>query len=792
MADNNPFDVTVLNEVRPTYVGPPVEDISQARQYLTKTGRENQEAKILLEGAFADTINSLSEDPDGINLVKQHADDFTTATKDMINRGDYAYMGPAIRNMAAKFAGDNRIKNRQTRLAEWQGKRDAMLENDNIDEDAKQLFSKQQYSFNGNDDLGTSSPTKFFTPFKRVDVNKELLDTFKQFIPSGSSVTGYKIVNDRDGSKYAIMTESGTIYVSADEIKQAFKGTINNNPALRNYLFQTAAIGKNYDNVDGAVTAIEDAVQNPELYDNVISKASNDLAEALAYRRSDVKTTLQNIALQRDTDTNGPINPNTVYGAGINVETKHPSVDEVKTAITTSKSQLAGLFGDDPGINVTPEESDYFNQLVSSNNGDAIREFAKQKGISPTKLHEYVSKSQALQLDQSLATSKLDNASKAAMYDDKGRPKYSLIGNVANDDNVQALSDMGFDYKNNSGTFDIDKVMSNNDDIEAGYWQISKDIAAMTANQNQRPTPEMERRKDTLARAMNYVTNIRKKYSKEYDRYNNELNSIVEAKNTAHDEIKGDRILGYSVKARKGDYQALEQIFGSIATLKSLKVHDSTNNRLEPDYFDNLDDIKIDNILISPTKAGDTGSSSWVIPYTATDKKGKKIHDELRIPIESDKGGVEQQIFTDIVKNSPYYRAGRLVDKVILNNIEGEYNIPGYNGFNMTRDARNGKITYSTPSYKSTTRDDFTKALSMKMVGKELEYMIGPDAGKVVSVFDNIKPSDYANDQEYTRALGEQIYDELNKGSFDMNAISDDEAGALISQIISSVLNARR
>ena len=797
---DNPFDITVLNEVRPTYVGPPVEDIAAAREYLTKTGRENQEAKILLEGAFSDTVNALSEDPEGVNLVKQHANDFVNSTRDMISRGDYAYLGPTIRGMAAKFAGDYRIKNRKTRLAEFQGKRDAMLENDNIDEDAKQVFAKQPYKFNGNDELGTSSPTKFFSPYERVDVNGELLKAAKQLLPDGTPITGIRFAGDGTDTAYAILTNGQRLTLSKGDLMQAFRGVVNNNPALKNYIFQSAAIGEHYNDAEATINAIENAVQNPDLYQEVINKASDDLATALAYNNTDIRTTLQNISLQgSNSSSSGIATPNTIYGAGVNTPTINPSEDELNKSITNTDTQLNNLF-DQPGLAVGTDATKTFNDAVANNDGETVRNFAAANGISPSKLHEYISTSQALQFDKALSQAKLDNARNAAMYDENGKPKFGLLSNVGNDKDVQALADMGYNYQSTTGNsnFDIDKVMSTLDQVDANYKRINETIARKRVDRLP-ILPGEEEAYSKASRAKTYANNIRSRYKKEYRRYNKEFNDILEAKNKAHDEITTDKILGYDIKSNTATYKQLERIFTSPASLRDMKVFDASNERIDPSFFDdkNIKKLSIDNITLSPTKAGDTGSSSWVIPYEITQygknsADGPIIRGKFRIPVESDKGGVEQEIFTNLVKNNPYYKAGKMVDEVMLNNIEGKFNIPGNEDFSINRDARSGKVTYSSPQYPNDTRDAFTKRLANRIVGKELEFIIGDTTPSVISAFDSIKSKDYNNEQEYIDALKNKIYDELDKGSFDLNALDNNEASALISQIISSLLNARR
>ena len=69
---NNPFNNLVFNEVRPTYVGPPVEEIANTREYLTELGRVNRDAYTLLDSTYANMQSDIGPDPTGAAMIDEH------------------------------------------------------------------------------------------------------------------------------------------------------------------------------------------------------------------------------------------------------------------------------------------------------------------------------------------------------------------------------------------------------------------------------------------------------------------------------------------------------------------------------------------------------------------------------------------------------------------------------------------------------------------------------------------------------------------------------------------------
>lgn len=336
------FNNLAFNEVRPTYVGPPVEEIAATREHLTATSRANQDANTLMNQLFADTMSQIGPDETGAAIIDEHRQKLKSTISDKIARGDYAYMGNDIRQSAMGFAGDFRIANRKRAFAEWSGKREAIMNDPAIAEDHKKLLVNQiqPYKYTGDDETGMFKSTDIRTPYKKVDIPALFLTGFKSLAPSGFQ-TGTSYFYDENGQKTFNVTEAkepflyhtvnGKEEIDFDRTHKLMQEVIKNDPDALRFVSQDYVVknGAGLSDPTKAFDYIDAIVNDPNQSGAIIAEMSRKTAEALAWKKTVNSGKAEYINLGGGQDY---INPNAVPGGEDIIGTQ---TEEVDTGLTS-------------------------------------------------------------------------------------------------------------------------------------------------------------------------------------------------------------------------------------------------------------------------------------------------------------------------------------------------------------------------------------------------------------------------------------------------------------------------
>lgn len=807
MATNNPFNTTILNEVRPTYIGPPLESINLAREHLTKTFDDNATARGLLDQAFANTIAEVNEDPEAVNMIIEHKNNFERDLGTILDDKNMAYAGNTIQNYVNKFTGDARIAGRRKNVAEFNGYRDAIRNNKNISNSTKRAFLENIKYANlaeADDNNFLYSLKEFTMPYERVDINEELLKAARvklQFpdMTSWSDVTfidvnGKPVTNILDGDVAFIRKSDGTTKsVTSPDLKSIFDSVINNNDAARGYLLQEAVVGDYYrDNSLNPVERLDEIYNNPDLMKKIINNATSHLANALEYNQTildnDVRQINTNLASRTSSETTiNPRNPLSIYSGAINTNTLDKTEEDIRNTISTTDGDLKNIFNQ-PGLSVADDDVIEFNKAVANNDRQGIEAFNEKYHIDPESLLDFMNTSRRLQAKRQIANTKIENARNKILFSERtdSNGNKQVIENYPSITSGIDINDDRFNLGWSYGRRNAFDVLT-----EAGIVMKDKDNMNLPGEEMLRLADKAEEAytqyldptgapNNELKAAADKIRNV---YNKEYKKYKSELDKIIESENFAHDEIITDEILGYGIKGEDNKKQ-LTTVFSSLDRLKNFEVYNSEGKPISPVFFNpnKLQNLEVQNVYVSPTRTGTNDSPTWVVDYTYEDANKNPSTLSLRIPMDEG-SGVEQKIYKDAMNNNKYNQAIELVNQVLLNNAEGTTTIPFVNGFDVIKDTKTGKTSYKTPTYEHTSRDNFTKELSDELLSKDLDFDLGvPGTGKaLLEAWDNSKD---------VEELKLNIYNTLDV-IYNLESMNEDNAANLIQGIINKISNAR-
>lgn len=725
MASNNPFDTSIFNEVRPTYIGPPVEELGQAKEYLTNTIKENRMAANLLDEGFANSIANMQGDDEGVAMILEHKNRFAKSLEEVTNERNLAYAGNVIQKNVNSFVGDYRIKGRQKLVDEYKGQVDAVLKNDKIPVRTRQAMAenyKMDKYATRDDKFGIYELKELPLPFERIDINDELLKIAKAQLPYPDGVgTAYAQFIDVNGNYSSSYDPNGSFVMMANgkevserkdasKLQGAFEAAIKNNDAMLGYLIQESVVGDYYnDKSKNPVDRMQELYTNPELRDKVALEASSKLAENLAYNRSIKDADITSLSLyDRSTKTgNTPDAVGTQYSAAGNSYARNSTRDEVDNTISTSGTALSGVLG---VPNATAEENTVFNQAVANNDYQAAMKIGA-KYMTPEDVESTISLSKELQLQQDIATQKLNNAQSIAA-------ERTGINEIINNPLFNELSKDGYDYTAAPGNTEFDKKVNTLSEINDRYNYLLNTKGGTDIGDN----PWVYDYNKTLAEKVKldkYVP-LFDNFNRKYKNYNRETNKIIEQKADVIDEIS------HTIPQESKLFALLEENF-NLPALMDMPVYDAKDANKEID-LSNYGEIKINSVNLSPIKAGGTGSASWLIRATGTTKEKdskKETHPiNIRVAVESGEGGLQPEMYNEIISD-PTYQASKMLTEITTSNIPGEVDVPGHKGFKVA----NGKDFYLPNGKRANSSTQFIDALGRDIVTKRIEALSYDNSG---------------------------------------------------------------
>ena len=353
---NNPFNNLVFNEVRPTYVGPPVEEIANTREYLTELGRVNRDAYTLLDSTYANMQSDIGPDPTGAAMIDEHRAKLKNNISDMLERKDYAYMGPELSEAARRFAGDPRLINRKKAYAKWKEDYDNIYSNANIPERFKKSYVGD-YQYRGDDESGTLQYSNVYTPPESVDMEKIYLPALNQAVADATGSEDYYFL-DAQGNRTKDITQAATPgvyyvgdqkkYLSKTRIKDILAGSLEANPEAESFLVHDYV--SRSEEYQDATPEERQQIVNTILADKDFVR---DLADIEMDRLSSGYAYLQKSHTERfdyisglikddsnDTSIDSSIGENVTFATSNNLENKQSVADEKKKI----KDSTEGLY----------------------------------------------------------------------------------------------------------------------------------------------------------------------------------------------------------------------------------------------------------------------------------------------------------------------------------------------------------------------------------------------------------------------------------------------------------------
>lgn len=698
MADNK-FNISVFDEVRPTYVGPPIEDMRLARETLTHQYDVNEAESNMLTDLFSDTITRLGEDPDGIRFVEEHIGNFKNTINNITEKRGFAYASNDIRKAATKFAGDYRIKNRIASAASWDGQKEAMSTNEKINYRTKLAMLKSDsnsYKFDGDDETGVWNKPSFWMPVEDVDVNAKLMDILKGVIgdvEAGASIKFYdqngKEVLDPSQSIYNVAVEgkSSVELVEPIRLNELFKSAINNDPTLRDFIFQENAVNQYFNNGADAVGLLRDAASDPDKYAALIDKAANGLANGFSYRRAAYDKNIVNVGLfdtSSGSDTGiGATEDFSAYTSGKNTPTlltDRESLNQQKNIIDdTLKSNIKYAVNPDTNSR-TPILEDGYADIRSALLSDDPAEVArinKDYGIDYDVLYSTRAALKDASIKSTFAVSKERNikneVNKNGVYD--------VLLEEPKDESINYFKSLGYDYSKYEGSTPYHKVVNMLKDVSDKERRATmQGVGSFSTN-----APMVkEFTNSTLANNYNSLTSKYSTSNNKYRNYNKEFEALLTSENKPTDGVISTQLPIFNYKTDSKNREVKDKIENSFKNnefMRGVRKFTSDNKEITDDVIkdgkksftlswliDNADDITLNSSNVAITGA----PRSYAVTYKV-DKRGDEDAKSytIYVPFGKEAGGISSELITQLTSNNYEYRADDILNEYLYSNIPG-------------------------------------------------------------------------------------------------------------------------
>jgi hypothetical protein len=398
------------NTVLPLPERKPVEEMDKLLTDLNTTSTVNKNLYNTQLSAF----NIQTPDPEAQAIINKKRDEFIGAANDMVQRGDYAYMGKFLQDEANKYIQDRYIQLAGTDAKEFESQLDVIRDNQKLNPlHATTLINdvKNNYKFNYDTETGVYRKANVFKPYEDPDINKQLVSLSNTLKANASSSTGIKYVNSQgeevsemsDAAKNLIVKNTdGREYVDAPRLKTFMQRVLKNDSAMLGYLVQDYVV-KNKDQFAGQNLSkiIEDTIQgkNPAIIEEVLTSTTTDLANTLAYNQSIKVKDLDNININEQEKSNGVSSQ--IYSSNITGNVKNINNDSESLAQAAKDTENAlipqlrqSIFASSPkgnipkGDGVVTKEA-WSNDILAANeefkngNNKAVYDLASQYKLSP-------------------------------------------------------------------------------------------------------------------------------------------------------------------------------------------------------------------------------------------------------------------------------------------------------------------------------------------------------------------------------------------------------------------------
>lgn len=713
------FNNLAFNEVRPTYVGPPVEEIAATREHLTATSRANQDANTLMNQLFADTMSQIGPDETGAAIIDEHRQKLKSAISDKIARGDYAYMGNDIRQSAMGFAGDFRIANRKRAFAEWSGKREAIMNDPAIAEDHKKLLVNQiqPYKYTGDDETGMFKSTDIRTPYKKVDIPALFLTGFKSLAPSGFQ-TGTSYFYDENGQKTFNVTEAkepflyhtvnGKEEIDFDRTHKLMQEVIKNDPDALRFVSQDYVVknGAGLSDPTKAFDYIDAIVNDPNQSGAIIAEMSRRTAEALAWKKTVNSGKAEYINLGGGQDY---INPNAVPGGEDIIGTQ---TEEVDTGLTSravidekkaqSRQQVADVLqrvataantANGTTRPFTELEIEGMTNIALNGNSSQFKQALASKGIEMTddkavetfnSIRQNAVNTQMLEIKKQKTIDELA-VTNPAVYNHiyvKDPEQNKALVNLAKKLGYESLDEV-------PGQYPIDKAKNLvvNNDLFTPYGIMPSTVGAISTGHKLKPQYKEE---------VEILTELLGVTNRKYRKINASVDEILkEAATPVSSTVTSVNVPLKDFDKEKGYYsRALANNIANHAKLYTLDLVDaSTNEKITPKELDKMlgkEGTSFNSKLSVPTASmtittnpAKDGEFIITVPLVIESQiDGKASTNTTYVKIPMNQNNITTGTF-EVLKNHPLMQAMSEYYNIAKYNVS-DFQLPGYDGIRFS------------------------------------------------------------------------------------------------------------
>lgn len=460
------------NTVLPSPKRKPVEDINTTLDTLNTASALNKTQYNTQLNAY----NIYSHDPVAQKVIEEKRDAFLNRTRDMVEKGNYAYMGRNLQNEANTFIQDRYLQNANRDTKEYEAHMTKVGEDATIDPLHREAYVKNtKYNLEAKPDSPVYTPysLRATTPFKKVDVNTQLVNIAKALDPSGDTTTSATFLNS-DGKTTTDISKaaanifkkytSGSESVTKDELSMVMEAALENDSNMLGYLAQNYYIN-NADKYKGKdfMVAVNDIVtgKDKEARAEVIKNATDELATAMEYKKSVHVTDWDNLNLGIG-DSNKNTQPNNDYTTLQSGTIKTPIVDSKDLTTKRQNSTIA---------NATNINTQILSGKGNVNEiSDAIS--ALKEGDN-SKLSSLITKHN---LSAGLASNLISMAKTAIVEEDVLYQKQNnVVKDVYNDENTPAELKPLINFDKNSSNPEVLKILGYLGNLEIKNIQVLRD-----------------------------------------------------------------------------------------------------------------------------------------------------------------------------------------------------------------------------------------------------------------------------------------------------------------------------
>jgi hypothetical protein len=818
--DANRFDRSIFNEVRPTYVGPPVQEIADAREHLTLTAKENETTANMLDEAFAMHTSELQGDPVGINLVLGYKDSFKADLDKLLAEKNYAYAGNLIQNHTNKYVGDPRIVGRRKSVAKLNGQLDAIRNNPNISTSVKQAWSNNAdlSQFIESDENGMVWNTKDIPlPYEQKDVNKAFLEaaSIKFKVPDMTgieSITFYDAQGNptKDYSKavgnadVVAFTKNGTVTtsVNAGDLNDLFESMVRNDEGMLGYLVQNALINDYNVNGTNPIARMGEVFNNPELRENVIKNASTKMANSLSFFNKvvtedfDTKSLFSKSAGRTD-DRDPNMEEIRHPIAATNTFTTLKTKDELNKAKQSYETTAESLYNTKPdGTELTKDEKLMLSDAALNGTVEDMRMIANQYGQHPDdfvanayRLRDAKAKSEIAQAKEVNITRQLNASGKFSdmfedptKFDPTGKSQKEINKNLEVTNALYELQRAGYDWTKMEGSTPYEKIHNATTALlqERGVDRLIQGGPGNPASQVTKVLPNGELKESFGTLRTHYGNN-------RISQYNKEFNSKLAEPNNAATNIGSSTIplWKYNAATDTKNENAIGKILGTKAGVSGFYLADSNGDQLNINNrkynslqaaIENLEDID----LFLTDKPLNGSNKSFRAIYRG--KRGEDYAEqEVYIPLGVEYGGISTDMYESLIKGNPKYRAEALINDFMVANIQGEHTYSDYPDVTFRR---NG----DTVEYIIKERNKEGEVTNMRVTSDKINA-INYISGNMVNDESLIEFKNYIRKQIDNNYMNEAPEIEVLKRNFDPSSEPTPEEIEGIREDIYDILN---